>query len=209
MTDLLFAEYLGNIHTINLTVVSNEPDAGTLKLDNRDGSVVTLNSSDGTCSHLSLSTPAEPNFNIADCLPISPATCKTTRVKVLPPVNDHKVTNEQAETPWSAASLPDGASLICHGINGHIGPCNTTLVPASALKDCRDLPSETWAEMMDLWHCHKPDEPEAGDEAGTGKGYSASSRLSARQGTLFVDTLTFLVFEGDCTNIEVSQASLL
>lgn len=33
----------------------------------------------------------------------------------------------------------------------------------------KDLPSGNWAEMMDFWHCHKPD-PEGGHEHGDGEG---------------------------------------
>lgn len=35
--------------------------------------------------------------------------------------------------------------------------CNHTLIDYSNIKSVLDMPSELWAEMMDFWHCHKPD----------------------------------------------------
>src|SRR5690606_5003164 len=38
--------------------------------------------------------------------------------------------------------------------------CNATLVENGKVSAWKDLPSKNWAEMMDFWHCHKPDDHE-------------------------------------------------
>lgn len=78
----------------------------------------------------------------------------------------------------------------------------------------KDLPSGNWAEMMDFWHCHKPDPHEGHekDEKDTAleieeqtaqtKGYGADSHVVAISGTVFVDVATFLLTETDCTGLK-------
>lgn len=36
--------------------------------------------------------------------------------------------------------------------------CSANIINAADIFPWKPLPSETWAEMMDFWHCHKPDE---------------------------------------------------
>lgn len=71
----------------------------------------------------------------------------------------------------------------------------------------RDLPSENWAEMMEFWHCHKPDVPvgEKGEEGGdnTMKGYGANTRMVAQKGFGKVDLTYFLLDSEDCSGLEV------
>lgn len=57
------------------------------------------------------------------------------------------------DVPWSARYLPSGeAGLACRG-------CGAEIVSPGRIKSWKDLPSENWAEMMEFWHCHKPDLP--------------------------------------------------
>lgn len=78
----------------------------------------------------------------------------------------------------------------------------------------KDLPSGNWAEMMDFWHCHKPDPHEGHekeekdsalqkeDETAQTKGYGAESHVVAISGTVLVDVATFLLAEHDCTGLK-------
>lgn len=78
----------------------------------------------------------------------------------------------------------------------------------------KDLPSGNWAEMMDFWHCHKPDPHEGHekdekdsalekeDQTAQNKGYGADSHVVAISGTVLVDVATFLVAETDCTGLK-------
>jgi hypothetical protein len=79
----------------------------------------------------------------------------------------------------------------------------------------KDLPSENWAEMMEFWHCHKPDHKHGedhGDASGkadektlAARGYGASSVISAQEGVGFVDLTTLLFTESDCQHLTVSS----
>lgn len=113
--------------------------------------------------------------------------------------------NEPAENvyPWTASSLQASSTLNCC-------VCGNIFTPDNAIKQWKDLPSENWAEMMDFWHCHKPDEPEQGDpsEATAAKGYSASNHLSARSGTGFLDVCHVLLHREDCSGLKVFTSLL-
>ncbi|GAB7342507.1 hypothetical protein MBLNU457_g0698t2 [Dothideomycetes sp. NU457] len=104
----------------------------------------------------------------------------------------------QHDVPWSANDLGASAEFKCE-------TCDAVVVKRESIKDWRNLPSEGWAEMMDLWHCHKPDEHEH-DHAGQGKGYASNSKLLAKRGVGLVDTLGFLLSEEDCSNVKISNA---
>lgn len=64
--------------------------------------------------------------------------------------------------------------------------------------------------MMDLWHCHKPNEHDHGDgDAISTRGYSASSKLVSKSETGFVDVMSFLLMQADCTGVQVGCPLLL
>lgn len=79
----------------------------------------------------------------------------------------------------------------------------------------KDLPSGNWAEMMDFWHCHKPDPPEeernkeGEDPNAVVKGYGAGNQLVAVEGTVLVDVTSFLVKGVDCLGVEESKVRIL
>jgi len=90
----------------------------------------------------------------------------------------------------------------------------------------KDLPSADWAEMMDLWHCHKPDKhenghedengkgnddhqkrwvekvPHSNDENGVVKGCGEVNQVTALPGTVLVDVSSFVVADGDCKRVK-------
>ncbi|KAL1889562.1 E3 ubiquitin-protein ligase E3D [Sporothrix stenoceras] len=110
--------------------------------------------------------------------------------------------------PWSAPDLQPGSSVSCRG-------CNTSLVPSGRIHTWKDLPSDNWAEMMEFWHCHKPDVKKAdtngksvGDEKGLAdRGYGANSIISAEAGVGFVDLTTLLFSESDCQGLLFSDST--
>lgn len=110
--------------------------------------------------------------------------------------------------PWDGASLNHirAVEIRCKS-------CQGVIAPASKVGEWRDLPNENWAEMMDFWHCHKPDEHHLHDHnrhAIVGKkGYAAGNRLKAVDGVGFVDLATFLLKEQDCEGAEVCYPSFL
>ncbi|KAJ5153005.1 uncharacterized protein N7482_009483 [Penicillium canariense] len=123
--------------------------------------------------------------------------------------------------PWTAADMSSATRIRCR-------ECGTCFLIESGYDGIpeqgdrkgslgwiwKDLPSGNWAEMMDFWHCHKPDphEDDAESEATTAhrledqnaqiKGYGASNRVEAIAGTVLIDVATFLLSESDCVNLK-------
>ncbi|PCH02137.1 Ubiquitin-conjugating enzyme E2C-binding protein [Penicillium occitanis (nom. inval.)] len=118
---------------------------------------------------------------------------------------------EDDYVPWTASDMSTYAALHCKF-------CKQMIVDVASKPDTsswqwKDLPSGNWAEMMDFWHCHKPDvhpddkEGQKDIEAQNAsvKGYGASNRVVATPRTGLVDVASFLVAESDCQNIKVLE----
>ena len=101
--------------------------------------------------------------------------------------------------PWSALVLRPGASVLCR-------KCKAVIVEQDNLKEWKDLPSENWAEMMEFWHCHKPDHAHAHNESLASRGYGANSRISAQDGVGFVNLTSFLLSKKDVSASTVSAS---
>ena len=121
----------------------------------------------------------------------------------------NKGLQEDDYVPWTASDMSTCAALHCKF-------CKQMIVDIASKPDTspwqwKDLPSGNWAEMMDFWHCHKPDvhpddkEGQKDIEAQNAsvKGYGASNRVVATPRTGLVDIASFLVAESDCQNIIV------
>ncbi|KAL4926981.1 HECT-type E3 ubiquitin transferase [Aspergillus undulatus] len=122
--------------------------------------------------------------------------------------------------PWSAGDMFPSTKLRCGQCEGVIldTPNNTAEQPSSAENNAslsggwvwKDLPSGNWAEMMDFWHCHKPDPPKTHDANGKKvedvnsnvKGYGASNQVLAAPGNVLVDVATFLVSSIECKGLK-------
>ena len=99
--------------------------------------------------------------------------------------------------PWPASSMTSDTQIACRS-------CSTLLSNASS-RTWHALPSENWAEMMDFWHCHKPDFEGArpNESQRLAKGYSAFNRLGPTAGIVLVDITSFLLLRDDCVNVKV------
>lgn len=123
--------------------------------------------------------------------------------------------------PWTAADMSSSTRIRCRGCGTPFlkdpGPDHVAEESGRSLLSSwlwKDLPSGNWAEMMDFWHCHKPDPHEDNpkseavaalkleDKNAQIKGYGASSRVEAIPGTVLLDVGTFLLSEGDCINLK-------
>lgn len=153
------------------------------------------------CLHL----PAKVAANAAFKLPSGPVNELSYRLPILGHGLPVDLTDATAinSVPWSAESLTPVTRINCRN-------CNQTLVERSAVAVWKNLPSENWAEMMDFWHCHKPDHEEHGSTHdsngsinGTQKGYTADTKLLAKPGVGFVDLSQLLLAKQDCGGIEV------
>lgn len=122
--------------------------------------------------------------------------------------------------PWTAADMSLSTRLCCQRCGNMF--LKDKMSSSETGEDVgqpegwiwKDLPSGNWAEMMDFWHCHKPD-PHEDDQDGTKntalrkedqnaqlKGYGAASRVVAIPGTVLIDAATFLLVESDCVGLK-------
>lgn len=76
----------------------------------------------------------------------------------------------QLFTPWPTTSLKQLALTKSHFA---CSQCHETLLTCENIKSWKALPTETWAEMMDFWHCHKPSGP--GSESSFNTNYTISA----------------------------------
>ena len=113
-----------------------------------------------------------------------------------------EITLNDGFIPWTATDMSAHTRLRC-------GKCHNPILNEG--KVWKDLPSGNWAEMMDFWHCHKPDPPEEEKNKGgedpnaVVKGYGAGNQLVAVEGTVLVDVTSFLVKGMDCLGVEETK----
>ncbi|KAG9188786.1 ubiquitin-protein ligase E3 D [Alternaria panax] len=205
----LYAELLLHIRTVTLfaslrTNFSRSTDA---KLSS-DGSYITV-SHEGQSASIRLPINIEGGGDAALELPSQPPTKELTlRLQLEEREGSDLLGALQREdrqaniVPWDGASLNDArdVEITCKS-------CESVLVSKGKIRQWKDLPNENWAEMMDFWHCHKPDEHHLhhhGHEEVVGqKGYAAGNRLQAAEGLGFVDLASFLLAESDCDGAQI------
>ncbi|KAL8939718.1 MAG: hypothetical protein Q9216_003196 [Gyalolechia sp. 2 TL-2023] len=103
-------------------------------------------------------------------------------------------------TTWSASSMASSTRLSCRA-------CHVFLVKDS-VRLWKDLPSENWAEMMDFWHCHKPDTDEtlSHHQNGLRKGYGAATTIQSTAGVGLVDAM-YLLLSLDDVHVVLDEES--
>lgn len=197
----LYAELLLNIRAVTLTgTVQNDqqPDSN-IEIIYSDSSIVVKHANDESV----LNFPIVSFIEQKTTLPISVGQARNFSCRA---AVKHKVPNVLAslehldeKTPLSAASLKAKSGMYC-------AQCRTSIVSPAVIHSWRDLPSENWAEMMDFWHCHKPQDHSSNQEGDAllNKGYAASKRLSSIPLIGLVDPMSILFSRGDCIGVAVS-----
>jgi hypothetical protein len=207
---LIYAELLSNIRQVSvITALSTPSDASTrvelLKGGNaiavlHRGEIATSNLPGQVAPTAPLQKPALGVSEISWRLPLAIANNPRSAE-----------TLQDNEVPWSARDLKGPIELSCRD-------CGSVIVKKGTIKEWKDLPSENWAEMMEFWHCHKPDVPKheqneslhgSSDHADSGdgdpnanRGYGANTKFTASTSIGFVDSTTFLLANDDCSNIQ-------
>lgn len=231
----LYAELLLHIRTVtlfaSLRTAANRETKATLV---EDGETITVKH-DGEEASIRLPTRVGGGGDATLTIPEGKRKELTLRLQLeekdLPGNGLLQLRVEEREgnfAPWGAAELASRPlqAMQCRS-------CWTSILRIAKSKDqpgvsdWKDLPNENWAEMMDFWHCHKPDDHSHGhahpsdegsqspsedhngqtpaDHAKTkDKGYAASNKLRARPGTGFIDLTHLLLYQDDCCGIKVS-----
>jgi hypothetical protein len=146
---LIYAEQLSNIRQISIIAALNTPSDSTTnaKLSaNRQqiilhhgGETTTLDLPGQVASSAQLQKPVLGREELSWRLPMAGQ-----------PSRADLESTQSIEAPWSAKSLGEDAEFACK-------ECGNVVLKKGIIKTWKDLPSENWAEMMDFWHCHKPD----------------------------------------------------
>ena len=102
---------------------------------------------------------------------------------------------QKTSMPWSAQALDGVTELLCRN-------CGHCLIHVGQDHEWKDLPAENWAEMMDFWHCHKPDIAGMNNDIHT-KGYAATNKLVAQAGVGFVNVNSALLSPENCSGVKV------
>ena len=213
----MYAELLLNIRTVTLFAsLRTDRDHETRAELSADGEAVTI-SHEGQKASIRLPSKIKGGGDAGLFLPAEPRGKELTlRLQMEEKEGMELIEGGEVEgmmggkgnvVPWDAVGL-NGMGDVKVGCKS----CGHSLVRTRAVREWRDLPSENWAEMMDFWHCHKPDEHHLhgeghghghGEEVG-GKGYAAGNKLRAIRGVGFVDVVSLLVERGDCSGVRVS-----
>lgn len=112
------------------------------------------------------------------------------------PITEEGISSSQNDTAsnffWTASWMTSDTQVACRF-------CQALLVKKS-VQTWKDLPSENWAEMMDFWHCHKPDTQDSPDHEheSTRKGYGAGNSIQPTAGVALVDAMYFHLLRKDC-----------
>ncbi|KAF7898906.1 uncharacterized protein EAF01_008119 [Botrytis porri] len=192
---LIYAELLSNIRQISILAFLDTPSDPSTKAELlADGTILKLNHAEQDI-RLMLPSQVVSNSPLRE-FPLGSLELSWR----LPLAGDFQRadvdTAQTIEAPWSAKDMVIGEQFF------ECRRCSTTIVEADRIKEWRDLPSEGWAEMMDIWHCHKPsddaDHNHENENLASTKGYGANTKFNAQPGIGFIDHSTFLVSETDC-----------
>jgi len=207
----LYAEVLLHIRTVTLFASLHTCHNRETKVElTANGRSITV-THEGESATLRLPIKVEGGGDAALSLPAQPPNKELTlRLQIQEKDDSDLLAPLQSEerktniVPWDGAfmSALENAIICCAN-------CHQEVVPAGKIRVWRDLPNENWAEMMDFWHCHKPDEHHLHDhiqrDAIGRKGYAAGNILRTVAGTGYVDLGSFLLKEHDCRGIKVGR----
>jgi hypothetical protein len=211
----LYAELLLHIRTISLFAsLRTHHNRETKAKLSSDGNCITV-SHEGQSAMICMPFNVKGGGEAELTLPSQPQSKEITLRLQLEEKEDSDLLgtlqSEERKTnivPWDGAFLDEqsGVELLCKR-------CDTVIVPTGKIGRWRDLPNENWAEMMDFWHCHKPDEHHLHDHTHEDtmgqKGYAAGNRLQAAGGVGFVDLTSFLLKAQDCEGAQVRHTRFL
>lgn len=194
----LYAEILTHIRQLSLHASLQTAKAEGTKVDvSTDKKVITV-THDGETQKLYLPTQISGTAQVI--FPIEKKTEISARVQI---DDEHEwkcnISNE-IEAPWMAADLDKETAIQCRH-------CKTLILSSNVINKWKDLPSENWAELMDFWFCHKPQDDSAAsaDGAAEAKGYSSKSKVAIASGIGMTDLTSIILHNSDCHNIQVSH----
>lgn len=196
---LLYAELLSNIRQVSVAAaLPSSSDADTAANISSDGQLFIL-THDGRSETLRL--PAQVSLRGRLPIPKLGGRDLSWRLPLHPSAYPPRPpSSDDSQPPWSAADLMPGSAVTCRR-------CGQEIVRDGVVQTWKDLPSENWAEMMELWHCHKPTNLNASShEHLATRGYGANSAIGAQDGVGLVDLMLLLFSENNCVSLKVCSS---
>jgi hypothetical protein len=200
--NLLYAELLANIRQISAIAALKTASNSSTRLElSSDRQQLALHHNGDTTI---IKLPGDVASNYVPVPPVPGRRELQWRIPVLPSTSPGELSAGIGAdaAPWDATSFREEYGFACRC-------CTSPVIQPGTIKVWQDLPSENWAEMMDFWHCHRPDVPktnctgESVEHVAAQKGYGAGTKFVAVKGVGKVDVMHFLVFADDCQGVKV------
>jgi hypothetical protein len=191
----IYAEHLINIRSLTLQVSLPTSSDGSTALST-NGNILTL-SHQGETAKITLPVTMPDSERARLNLPAVSSTNLSFRIR-LDDTSPRDSQSGETVIPWTATPLSQQVNLQCK-------TCDAEILPRKQIQTWKDLPSEGWAEMMEFWHCHKPNEPHDHEHQTDKKGYSADSMLAITPSVGLVNATSFVLAADDCKNIKVGH----
>ena len=199
----LYAEYLPNLRQINVFVTLPSPSWEWTRAYKALPNAIEVIHRIGPADDLSVSMSLPFVLKEANCaeydrgslfqLPVSQgATHLSWRLDA---DRSYSLLDKSSMEIWSERVLKAEAQVAC-------AKCSHPLT--KGINEWKNLPSAGWADMMDLWHCHKPDVPRQNKKGvGSTKGYATAKVLKPSEDCALVDGCSFYFARGQLLDLEV------
>jgi hypothetical protein len=187
------SEYLARIKSVAISIqLPDGCNIDKLTFEDTRRAIVQYHGKDGSEKRAVMHLPEEVSYSVTQVEhPVADTTNTISfRLPAVPNERENGVKtssffdNTKLVVPWSASEL----SGISGSIDVKCGQCRESLGMHGESMNWKQLPSENWAEMMDFWHCHKPENK---NETTYNPGYSIS-RFIPTEVTSFVGLSYFL-----------------
>jgi len=153
-----YVELLSRIKSVSI-IVEEEDEGVNIEVDNIlqvDLQLIQLRLKNQD-SNIFIPLPCEvpPIPNISSCLKQ-----RNNVISIRLPLVDAKVDRSTNSLMSISTNYTWNSSYLRKSIQNYTfncSNCGNTIIDSSKISTTLDMPSELWAEMMDFWHCHKPE----------------------------------------------------
>jgi HECT-like Ubiquitin-conjugating enzyme (E2)-binding len=137
-----FAEGLPRLGVVNIQIRLDTPSKESTKLSTKENDRNAILHHDGTTHPISLPSPSSSTKDITPLLNQTTITCRvSTFSSLVDEAPAFLLSADDINLKWSR-----GADLSC-------AKCHRIIVQNQPLR-WKDLPSDSWEEYSDYWHCH-------------------------------------------------------
>ena len=194
---MLYAEYLLNIRqvTIFATLSSEQNRETTVELSADRKSVSVTH--DGETSTVELPVDVIGPIRKYSSPSETKQLCFRLQVPSTLQLSHPPSQNDENIIPWSARCMSKESEFACR-------ECKSLII-SGRVGDWSDLPNENWAELMEFWHCHKPQDGFDQDVKSSAPGINTFDKPRAQRGKGLVDICHLVFAPEDCCGLKVCK----